>query len=95
MIQETSEIALYFRKRIKEIGLDYPSYPLSNAVTPVIFPDKNADIVYKKLIDKYGFTVNPSGGDNAKLMFRVSHVGKQSIEDAEELICAIKEILDE
>ena len=95
MIQETSEIALYFRKRIKEIGLDYPSYPLSNAVTPVIFPDKNADIVYKKLIDKHGFTVNPSGGDNAKLMFRVSHVGKQSIEDAEELICAIKEILDE
>ena len=95
MIQETSEIALYFRKRIKEIGLDYPSYPLSNAVTPVIFPDKNADIVYKKLIDKYRFTVNPSGGDNAKLMFRVSHVGKQSIEDAEELICAIKEILDE
>ena len=95
IIQETSEIALYFRKRIKEIGLDYPSYPLSNAVTPVIFPDKNADIVYKKLIDKYGFTVNPSGGDNAKLMFRVSHVGKQSIEDAEELICAIKEILDE
>ena len=95
MIQETSEIALYFRKRIKEIGLDYPSYPLSNAVTPVIFPDKNADVVYRKLIDKYGFTVNPSGGDNAKLMFRVSHVGKQSIEDAEELICAIKEILDE
>ncbi len=95
IIQETSEIALYFRKRIKEIGLDYPSYPLSNAVTPVIFPDKNADVVYRKLIDKYGFTVNPSGGDNAKLMFRVSHVGKQSIEDAEELICAIKEILDE
>ena len=93
VINDTKEIALYFRKRIREIGLDYPSYPLSNAVTPVIFPDKNADVVYRELIDKYGFTVNPSGGDNAKLMFRVSHVGNQSIEDAEELICAIEDII--
>ena len=93
VINDTREIALYFRKRIREIGLDYPSYPLSNAVTPVIFPDKNADVVYRELIDKYGFTVNPSGGDNAKLMFRVSHVGNQSIEDAEELICAIEDII--
>ena len=93
IIKDTNEIALYFRKRIREIGLDYPSYPLSNAVTPVIFPDKNADVVYRELIDKYGFTVNPSGGDNAKLMFRVSHVGNQSIEDAEELICAIEDII--
>ncbi|MBO5966408.1 MAG: alanine--glyoxylate aminotransferase family protein, partial [Methanobrevibacter sp.] len=38
IINDTHEIAVYFRKRIKEIGLDYPSYPLSNAVTPVIFP---------------------------------------------------------
>ena len=94
IIQDTNEIAVYFRKRIREIGLDYPSYPLSNAVTPVIFPDKNADVIYRELIDKYGFTVNPSGGDNAKLMFRVSHVGKQSIEDAEELICAIQELIE-
>ncbi|MBQ2961914.1 aminotransferase class V-fold PLP-dependent enzyme [Methanobrevibacter sp.] len=93
VINDTNEIALYFRKRIREIGLDYPSYPLSNAVTPVIFPDKNADVVYRELIDKYGFTVNPSGGDNAKLMFRVSHVGNQSIEDAKELICAIEDII--
>ena len=93
VINDTKEIALYFRKRIREIGLDYPSYPLSNAVTPVIFPDKNADVVYRELIDKYGFTVNPSGGDNAKLMFRVSHVVNQSIEDAEELICAIEDII--
>ena len=93
VINDTKEIALYFRKRSREIGLDYPSYPLSNAVTPVIFPDKNADVVYRELIDKYGFTVNPSGGDNAKLMFRVSHVGNQSIEDAEELICAIEDII--
>ena len=93
IIKETNELALYFRKRIKEIGLDYPSYPLSNAVTPVIFKDNNADKVYRELIDKYGFTVNPSGGDNATKMFRVAHVGKHSIEDTEELVCAIEDII--
>ncbi|MCQ2737696.1 MAG: aminotransferase class V-fold PLP-dependent enzyme [archaeon] len=92
-IKETNEIAVYFRKRIREIGLDYPNYPLSNAVTPVIFPDENADVIYRKLIDDYGFTVNPSGGKNAKRMFRVAHVGKHSIEDTEELICAIEEVI--
>ena len=93
IINETNELALYFRRRIKEIGLDYPSYPLSNAVTPVIFKDNNADMVYRELIEKYDFTVNPSGGDNAKKMFRVSHVGNHSIEETEELVLAIEEII--
>jgi len=94
IINETHELAVYFRKRIREIGLDYPDYPLSNAVTPVIFPDENAQEVYRKLIDKYGLTVNPSGGDVADTMFRVSHVGNHSTEDFENLICAIEEIIN-
>ncbi len=94
IINETHELAVYFRKRIREIGLDYPDYPLSNAVTPVIFPDENAQEVYRKLIDKYGLTVNPSGGEVADTMFRVSHVGNHSTEDFENLICAIEEIIN-
>ena len=94
IINETHEMAVYFRKRIREIGLDYPDYPLSNAVTPVIFPDENAQEVYRKLIDKYGLTVNPSGGEVADTMFRVSHVGNHSTEDFENLICAIEEIIN-
>ncbi|MBR3141455.1 MAG: alanine--glyoxylate aminotransferase family protein [Methanobrevibacter sp.] len=94
IIKDVDEIATYFRKRIKEIGLDYPDYPLSNAITPVIFHDENAEEVYRKLIDDYGFTVNPSGGENAKKMFRVSHVGNISLEDTEELISAIEEIIN-
>ncbi len=94
IINDTHEMAVYFRKRIREIGLDYPNYPLSNAVTPVIFPDENAPEVYRKLIDQYGLTVNPSGGDFADKMFRVSHVGNHSIEDFENLICAIEEIIN-
>ena len=94
VINETHELAVYFRKRIREIGLDYPDYPLSNAITPVIFPDENAEEVYRELIDKYDLTVNPSGGDFARTMFRVSHVGNHSIEDFENLICAIEEIIN-
>lgn len=94
IIKETEEIALYFRKRIREIGLDYPEYPLSNAVTPIIFPDENADVIYRQLIDNYGFTVNPSGGDLAKTMFRVSHVGNHSIEETEKLVLAIDELIN-
>lgn len=94
VVNETRELAVYFRKRIREIGLDYPDYPLSNAVTPVIFPDENAGEIYRKLIDNYGLTVNPSGGDLADCMFRVSHVGNHSIEDVENLVCAIEEIIN-
>lgn len=94
IINETNELAVYFRKRIKEIGLDYPDYPLSNAVTPVIFPEGNAGEVYRKLIEKYDLTVNPSGGDLADIMFRVSHVGNHSIDDVENLVCAIEEIIN-
>lgn len=94
IINETAELADYFRSRIREIGLDYPDYPLSNAVTPVIFPDENADVVYRQLIDEYGLTVNPSGGDNAKTMFRVSHVGKHSKEDIDNLIKAMDKIIN-
>lgn len=94
LMKETNELALYFRKRIKEIGLDYPDYPLSNAVTPVMFPEENAEEVYRELIKKYDLTVNPSGGDLANKNFRVSHVGNHSIEDVENLICAIEEIIN-
>lgn len=93
IINETHEIAEFFRKGLKEIGLDYPDYPLSNAVTPVIFPDNNAEIVYRRLIDEYGFTVNPSGGAYAKSMFRVAHVGNITLKDTEELLEAIKNII--
>ncbi|MDO5831266.1 MAG: aminotransferase class V-fold PLP-dependent enzyme [Methanobrevibacter sp.] len=94
IIKQTNELAVYFRKRIREIGLNYPDYPLSNAVTPVIFPDGNAGEIYRKLIDRYDLTVNPSGGDSADIMFRVSHVGNHTKEDVENLICAIEEIIN-
>ena len=94
VIAHTALLAADFRARIKEIGLTYPDYPLSNAVTPVHFENGKAQEVYQILKDEYGMVVNPSGGEAAKYAFRVGHIGNHSIADNELLVNAIKEILN-
>jgi len=93
IVSDTEERARHFRKGIKSIGLRYPDYPLSNACTPVVFSENNAMEIYKELIQKYGFVVNPSGGELGNKMFRVSHIGNLTIEDNERLLRALKELL--
>ena len=93
-VANTKRLAEDFRKRLKEIGLEYPQYPLSNAVTVVLFPELNADIVATELKEKYGFIINPNGGEKAKKMFRVAHIGNHTIDDNIELIQAINEIIN-
>ena len=93
-IEQTKEIALDFRKKLKEINLNYPEYPISNAETVVIFPNNDADIVGDKLKNDYGYIINPNGGEKAKKMFRVAHIGNHSLSDNADLIDAIKIIMD-
>ncbi len=93
VVSDTAERARHFREGIKAIGLSYPNYPLSNACTPVLFPENNANEIYKKLIEKYGIVVNPSGGELGTKMFRVSHIGNLTVEDNEVLLNAIKDLL--
>mgnify|MGYP004556200081 CR=1 FL=1 len=95
IIKNTHDIALDFRRKIQDIGLKIPSYALSNAVTPVIFENGNALDVYQTLRNKYGYTVNPNGGEVGKYMFRVAHIGNCSIDDNDKLIDAISEIICE
>ncbi|MDO4833975.1 MAG: aminotransferase class V-fold PLP-dependent enzyme [Bacillota bacterium] len=96
VISETAEIAEDFRKKIREIGLSFPDYPLSNFETPVIFPENSADAyeVFLQLEKEYGFVVNPNGGDLASVQFRVGHIGNHSIEDNDMLVDAIRQIMD-
>lgn len=94
-VKNTSELAKDFREKLKKIGLSYPDYPLSNAVTVVLFPNQNADIVARRLKEEYGLIVNPNGGKNAKKMFRVGHIGNHTLKDNDELIDAIKTIIME
>lgn len=94
--QEIADVQLLandFREKIQKIGLQIPTYPISNALTPVIFPKNNAGEVYRILKEKYGMVVNPTGGTLGDTYFRVAHIGKHSIADNDELIAAIKEII--
>lgn len=91
-IRRTRVLAEYFRQQAKDIGLKIPKYPLSNAVTPILF-DGNATEVYKRLNDDYDITVTPSGGDLKPNMLRVGHIGNLETSDYDALISALKEIL--
>ena len=87
----------YFRKRVQELGLKIPNYPLSNMLTPVEFPDDiNAYDIIQTLKDKFRIFVNPCGGDLATKLLRVSHIGNTTVEDIdyllEKLLLAIDEV---
>lgn len=92
-IVRTAEIARDFRKRVVELPISIPDYPLSNAVTPIIFASADASEVNKRLVEEYGYVLNPCGGSNAAKMSRVAHIGNHTIEDNIELINALRAIL--
>ncbi len=80
-VEYTKKIALDFRKRIKETRLTVPDYPLSNALTPLYFPNNNAKTVYNTLKEKYDVFVTPNGGSLADSVLRVGHLGNHTIDD--------------
>ncbi len=91
-IGRTAHLAAYFRKGAAEMGIPMPDYPLSNAVTPILFGG-NAYDVFLKLRDSYGITVTPSGGDLRGRVLRVGHIGNLSEEDYDALLDALGEVL--
>lgn len=90
-ILKTRELAEYFRKQLHANGFEVPGYPLSNAMTPVWF-GTGAKLYYESLIDDYEINVNPCGGELADKMFRVGHMGNLTVEDHDDLICALCKI---
>lgn len=87
--------AKYFREKSIDAGLSVPSYPKSNTLTPVYLEDVDAGEVVKLLREKYQLCVNPCGGDLAKRMFRVSHIGNTTIADIDDLLEKILLSIDE
>lgn len=86
-LKNIEEKALYFRKKVKEIGLKIPEYPISNMLTPIEFPEKiSAYEIIQVLKDKYQIYVNPCGGELAHKLLRVSHIGDTNLEDLDDLI---------
>lgn len=95
-LKHIADVAADFREKIKELPVSLPDFPLSNAITPIIFKEPIAYKVFELLKDKYDIFVNPTGGKMADYSLRIAHIGQTSKEDNDMLIgkmkAAIKEI---
>ena len=94
-LNSVKEKAMYFRKKALELGLIIPDYPLSYALTPLYFEDVDAYEVFQVLKNKYRIFVNPCGGDLAKNLLRVAHIGNTTIADIDDLLKKIMLCIDE
>lgn len=84
--------AEYFRSQLeKHPKIQVPNYPLSNALTPICFPDGGAQKRYQYLKDKYAIYVTPSGGELADHLLRIGHLGNLKNEDYDNLLSKLEE----
>ncbi len=92
IIADTKELADYFREKARAIGIKIPEYPLSNAVTPILF-DCGAGHIFETLKNEHGIFITPSGGELADKLLRVGHIGNLKKEDYDELLIKIEELV--
>lgn len=90
-LQNIADVASDFRDKIKVLPVSLPKFPLSNAITPIIFDKPIAYKVFEILKDNYGIFVNPTGGKMADYSLRVAHIGQTSKEDNTMLVKMIEE----
>ncbi len=83
--------ARFFREKAIEIGYSIPEYRLSNMLTPLYLKGIPSDLVANEL-RSYGFYVSPCGGDLAEKIFRVCHLGSNSVTDTELLLEALGKV---
>lgn len=84
-----------FRKRICVCNAEIPDYPLSYAVTPLLFNKRgiNAEDVYMKMRYEHGITLTPCGGELKEIMVRVGHIGCHTHSDYELLLNALEKVI--
>ena len=94
-IAQTREVALDFRRKIEALeNISLPDFPLSNALTPLVFSDDKASIVHEILYNEYGLMLTPNGGELAKKVLRVGHIGNHTIAENDEIVSAIAQVYD-
>lgn len=93
-VRRSSELAAYFRSKIKDLPLEIVSECLSNAVTP-LHPTNgmSAYDIFLKLKDEHGIWVCPNGGDMKDKIFRVGHMGCLDETDYDTLVVALQTVL--
>ena len=96
-VSRTKALAEDFRARIAgliERGLlALPAHPLSNACTPLVFPNGGAGAAYKKLSRDHGVWLNPNGGALADTVLRTGHLGNLAPADNAMLAGLLSDIL--
>ena len=87
------ERALHFRELCRKAEIPLPEYPMSNAVTAVLFPEGNALEVLRIMREEYGEVLTPNGGELADTVLRVGHLGARRLEDYDLLVQELREVL--
>ena len=94
-LKHIADVATDFREKIKVLPVSLPEFPLSNAITPIIFKEPIAYMVFEILKDKYDIFVNPTGGKLADYSLRIAHIGQISTTDNTMLIEKMKSAIEE
>ena len=89
-LNEVKERCDYFRAAIKELPISIPSFPLSNALTPIRFRKQVAMDCFSYLKNEKCLIVNPVGGELGKYTLRIAHIGDLQLGDYDILLSALK-----
>lgn len=89
-VKEVRDRAEYFRSKIEGMPIHLPSFPLSNAISPIRFEKDIAMEFFTYLKDEKNIMVNPVGGELGKSSIRVAHIGELTFADYDNLLEEIK-----
>ncbi len=87
--QKKALLARHFRSRVREIGMEVPSYRKSNALTPLLTAPLDAYELFLTLKDRYGLVITPNGGEHKNTLTRIGHMGHLTTQDLDRLIEAM------
>ncbi len=92
-VQQHKHRADFFRAGLKDLPLRMVSERRSNAMTALSVESLDALEIVNELNTKYQMTVAPNTGELRHSVFRVAHMGAQTLDDLSSLLSALTECL--
>ena len=92
-LDHIAAVAADFRKKAMELPVSIPAFPLSQALTPIVFDEPIAYRVFEVLKDRYDIMANPTGGPLHETSLRIAHIGETTEEDNTLLVTAMKQAI--
>ncbi|MFH0422997.1 pyridoxal-phosphate-dependent aminotransferase family protein [Streptococcus sp. A11] len=95
-IQQSNDLAKYFRDRIAKYNFEFITDSKSNAVTALRVPvGVSARQIFKELESRFNIWVCPNGGALSDEVFRVGHIGHLTKGDYDTLFSALEQLQKE